>query len=84
MTATIEEKSVSLNYESLEKEWFSLVSKQEKAAFWEKMSTLLSELDQTKINLFFEQLYQSAKDVSDRLELAKKRAELAGFKNQAA
>ncbi len=84
MTATIEEKSVSINYESLEKEWFSLVSKQDKAAFWEKMSRLFSELDQTKINLFFEQLYQSAKDVSERLELAKKRAELAGFKSQSA
>lgn len=84
MTATTEEKSVSLNYESLEKEWFALVTEQQKAAFWEKMSTLFSELDQTKINLFFEQLYQSAKDVSERLELAKKRAELAGFKSQSA
>ncbi|MDO8365294.1 MAG: hypothetical protein Q7T20_00765 [Saprospiraceae bacterium] len=84
MTVTIEEKSIVLHYESLEKEWFSLVTKQQKAAFWEKMSTLLSELDQTKINLFFEQLYQSTKDVSERLELAKKRAELAGFKSQTA
>ena len=84
MISTIEEKSISLNYESLEKEWFSLITTQQKSAFWERMSKLLSELDQTTINLFFEHLYQSSQGVSERLELAKKRAELAGFKSQSA
>ncbi len=84
MTATIEKKAAVLNYESLEKEWFSLVSEQQKTVFWEKIRALFSGLDRTEIYLFFEQLYRSADDVSARLELAKKRAELAGFKSQAA
>lgn len=72
-------KSIQLDFETLEKEWFSLSSIQEKKAFWDQMHALLANAEKSQIIRFFDQLNQSVSDVSDRLELAKKRAALVGF-----
>jgi hypothetical protein len=70
----------SVNYAALEKEWLSLASPEEKSDFWERMRLLFADLNSEEIGLFFEQLQKSAVDITLRLELAAKRAEMAGFK----
>jgi len=76
----IANSTVSVNYAALEKEWLALTSPEEKSAFWTKMKHLFASLDAEQINRFFEQLQKSADNISLRLELAAKRAEMFGFK----
>ena len=76
----IAQTSASVNYATLEKEWLSLSSPEEKSDFWKRMNLLFADLEAEQINQFFEQLQKSADDIALRLELAKKRAETFGFK----
>jgi hypothetical protein len=73
----------SVNYAALEKEWLSLSSPEEKFDFWKRMKLLFADLDPEQVNYFFEQLQKSANDITLRLELATKRAEMFGFKPNA-
>ena len=73
--------SASVNFATLEKEWLSLSSPEEKSDFWKKMKLLFADLEVEQINQFFEQLQKSADDITLRLELATKRAETFGFKS---
>jgi hypothetical protein len=73
--------SLPLNYVALEKEWLSLSSPEEKSLFWNRMRLLFAELDEGQIERFFVQLQKNADEISVRLELAQKRAEMAGFQS---
>ena len=76
----IASKTTTVNYSALEKEWLSLSSPEEKSEFWERMKLLFATLDAEQINRFFEQLQKDAEDITLRLELASKQAEIFGFK----
>ena len=73
--------ATTVNYSALEKEWLSLSSSDEKSDFWKRMKLLFADLDAEQVGRFFEQLQKSAEDVTLRLELATKRAEMFGFKS---
>lgn len=79
----IADATKSVNYVALEKEWLSLTSLEEKYEYWNRMKILFSKLDTEQINSFFEQLQNCAGDITKRLELAEKKAEMCGFKAQA-
>jgi hypothetical protein len=79
MTATVVNTNYTLDYKLLEKEWFSLSSPQQKADFWERMNDVFKLAPKSEIADFFNQLYLDTKNSTERLQLAKERAKLAGY-----
>jgi hypothetical protein len=68
-----------LDYQLLEKEWFSLTTQQQKSEFWERMNIVFATSTNADIAIFFDKLKLDVKASNERLELAKQRAILAGF-----
>jgi hypothetical protein len=68
-----------LDYQLLEKEWFSLTTQHQKSEFWERMNLVFATSTNAEIVNFFNQLKLDIKASNERLELAKERAILAGF-----